>query len=54
MKGFELAVYGAGLSEIVFTIFILCLLTVFNFIIAYYAFTKIEIKSRIAATLEVY
>jgi len=54
MKGFKLAVYGATASEIVFTIFILCLLTVFNFIIAYYAFTKIENKSRISATLEVY
>ncbi|BDD42743.1 ABC transporter permease [Streptococcus ruminantium] len=54
MEGFELAVYGGNLKEIFIVISILSLLTVFNFIIAYFAFVSVEKKSRIDATLEVY
>lgn len=54
MKGFKLAVYGGKLGAVVYVIVILCTLTIFNFIIAYHTFTKIETKARIDATLEVY
>ena len=54
MKGFKLAVFGGNFSDIVYVIVIICVLTSFNFIIAYLTFTKIETKARIDATLEVY
>ena len=54
MKGFELVVYGGNLKEIFIVISTLSILTVFNFIIAHFAFVSVEKKSRIDATLEVY
>ena len=54
MEGFKLAVYGGNSKEIFIVISILSLLTVFNFIIAHFAFVSVEKKSRIDATLEVY
>lgn len=54
MEAFKLAVYGGNLKEMFVVISILCLLTGFNFIIAYFAFISVENKSRIDGSLEVY
>lgn len=54
MEGFKLAVYGGNLKRMVVVILILCILTTFNFIIAYFAFISVEDKSRIDASLEIY
>lgn len=54
MEGFKLAVYGGSLKAMIITVSILGLLTISNFIIAYFSFVKVEDKSRIDATLEVY
>lgn len=54
MKGFEIAVYGGSFREILIALLGLVGLTVLNFFLADLAFRKIETKSRIDASLEVY
>ncbi|MGT2951667.1 ABC transporter [Streptococcus cuniculi] len=54
MKGFRLAVYGGTITEMAKVLLILSVLTAINFFLAALAFRKIETKSRVDATLEVY